>query len=143
MLVYFCSRQWSKRSVWFACIFFVSTTTYQIFFIVSELQYSVNVDPIYCNYSSTCLFLFSTIIPTVWDLCQYIFVLDNNLPDKIYCYWITVKYFVLIKVIDLSGMPVYFCYWQLSKHSITCDCTLLMSLNNSVLSHTYTVLKYL
>jgi hypothetical protein len=41
MLVYFCSQHWAKRSVCLACIFFVSTKTYQIHFIVSEWQYNV------------------------------------------------------------------------------------------------------
>ena len=75
----------------FCLYIFVSTTTYQILFIVSEGILMLYVDPIYCYYSSTCIFLFSTIIPTVWDLYLYIFVLDNNLQDRIYCYWITVN----------------------------------------------------
>ncbi len=41
MHVYFCSRNWSTWPVCFACIFLVSTTTHQIYFIVSESQYNV------------------------------------------------------------------------------------------------------
>ncbi len=126
LLVYFLSRQQPIRS----------------FLLYQSYNIVLNVDPIYCYYSSTCIFLFSTIIPTVWDLYLYIFVLDNNLQDRIYCYWITVKCFILIKLIVLSGTLVYFCSQQLSKHSITCDCKLLMPSNNSVLSHAYTVLKH-
>ncbi len=126
LLVYFLSQQQPIKS----------------FLLYQSYNIVLNVEPIYCLFSSTCIFLFLTIIPSVWDLRLYIFVLNNILPDKIYCYWITIKYFVLTKVIVLSGMPVYFCSLQLFKHSITCNCTLLMSPNNSVLSHTYTVLKY-
>jgi hypothetical protein len=32
-----------------------------------------------------------TIIPTVLDLRLYIFVCNDNPPDKIYCEWVTVK----------------------------------------------------
>ncbi len=111
------------------------------FLLYQSYNIVLNVDPIHCYFSFTCIFLLSTTITTVWDLRLYIFVLVNILPDKIYCYWITVKHFILIKLIVLSGMPVYFCSRQLAKHSITCYCTLLISPNNSVLSHTYTVLN--
>jgi hypothetical protein len=63
---------------------FVSTTTYQIVFIVSELQYNVKCrSNILLFHISTCIFLFLAIIPTVLDLHLYIFVLDYNPPDKI------------------------------------------------------------
>ncbi len=38
----FCFRHWAKWSVHLACIFFVSTNSYQIHFIVSERQYNVS-----------------------------------------------------------------------------------------------------
>ncbi len=109
------------------------------FLLYHSYNKMVNVDPIYCYYSSDCIFLFSTYIPTFCDSCLYIFVLYNNLPDKICCYWITVKCLFLIKLIVLSGRPVYACSRHLSKHSITCNWTLLMSPNISVLSHTLNV----
>ncbi len=143
MLVYFCSWQWSKWSVSFSCLFFVLATTYQIFFIVSELQYSVEC------ISNILLLQFDLYIfvldysPNHLRFAPVYFILDNNLPDKIYCYGIRVKCFILIKLVVLSGTPVYFCSQQLSKHSITCDCTMLMSPNISILSYTFTVLKYL
>ncbi len=127
VLVYFWSQQQLIRS----------------FLLYLSYNKMLNLNPIYCYYSCICIFLFSTIIPTVWQLCLYIFVLDNKLPDKIYCYCVTVKCWILIKYIVLSVRPVYFCCWQLSKPSITCDSTLLMSPNISVLSHTFTVLEYL
>jgi hypothetical protein len=67
LLVYFLSRQKPIRS----------------FLLYQSYNIMLNVDPIYSYYISTCIFLFSTIIPTVLDLCLYIFVLDNNPPDKI------------------------------------------------------------
>ncbi len=143
MLVYFCSRQWSKWSVSFAHIFLFWQQRFRFFLLYHSYNKMFNVDPVYCYYSFACIFLFLAIIPTVWDLCLYIFVLNNNLPDKICCYWITVKCLILIKLIVLSGRPVYYHSWQLSKHSITCNCTLLMSPNIYVLSHTFTVLRYL
>ncbi len=127
LLVYFLSLQQFIRS----------------FLLYHSYNIMLNLDPIYFYYSSTCVILFSSIIPTVWDLRLYIFVLDNKLPDKLCCYWITVKCLILMKWIVLSGTPVYFCSRQLSKHSITCDCILLTSHNISVLSHTFTVLKCL
>ncbi len=143
MLLYFSSRQWFKWSVCFACIFLSQQQLIRSFILYQSYNIGINVDPIYCYCGSTCIFLILTIIPTVWDFCLYFFVLDNNLPDKIYCYWFRVKCFILIKLVVLSGRPVYFYSWQLSKHSITCNCTLLMSPNISVLSQTLTVLKYL
>ena len=77
------------------------------FVLYQRYNIVMNVDPIYFYFSSTCILLSSTIIPTVWYLCMYIFVPDNNLPDKIYCYWITVKYLIFIKLIVLSGTPEY------------------------------------
>ncbi len=146
MHVYFCSGLWSKWSVSCACIFLFSTTTYQIAYIVPQLQYNVSSWSIFLlSQRGTCILLFSSIIPTVWQLCLHIFVLNNKLPDHIYCYCVTVKCLILIKLIVLSVWPVYFCSQQLSKPSITCNFTLLMSPNTniSVLSHTFTVLKYL
>ncbi len=123
--------------------FFVLTTNYQNVFIVSQLQWNGKRRSNILFLQFRLYFLFSTFIPTFCDSCLYIFVLDNNLPDKICCYWITVKCLILIKSIVLLGRPVYCCSWQLFKHSITCDCTLLMSPSVSVLSHTFAVLKYL
>ncbi len=127
LLVYFLSQRQLIRS-------------YVLYHSYNKIK---NVDPIYCYHSSDCIFVFLTIILTLIDLRLFIFVLNNNLPDKIYCYWIKVKCLILIKLIVLSGRPVYFYSRQSSKHSITCNCTFLMSPNISVLSHTFTVLKYL
>ncbi len=77
------------------------------FVLYQSYNIVLNVYPIYCYFSSTCIYLFLTIIPTVWDMCLYIFVLNNNLPEKNYCYWITVKYLIFIKLIVLSGTPEY------------------------------------
>jgi hypothetical protein len=63
--------------------FFVSTTTSHSFLLYQSYNIMLNVDPIYCYYSSTCIFLFSTFIPTILDLRLYIFVLNNNLPENI------------------------------------------------------------
>ncbi len=115
----------------------------RIFLLCHSYNKKVNADLIYCYYSSDCIFFFLAFVPTFCNLCLYIFVLNNNLPDQICYYWITVKCYILIKLIVLSGRPVCFCSQQSSKHSITCNCTLLMFPNISVLSQTFTVFKYL
>ena len=78
-----------------ACIFLFSTLSktvclFSLYIFLSRqtllrsilLYQSYNimlyVDPIYCYYSSTCLFLFSTFIPIVLDLRLYILVFYNN-----------------------------------------------------------------
>ncbi len=118
MRVYFCSRQWSTRSVSFACIFFVSTTTYQIFFIVSQIQKNVE-----CR-SNILLLQFHLYIfgldyyPTIWDLRLYIFVLDNNLPDKIMFSFNReeTKYFWGVVIFNLFSSIVHFL--KINKFSI-------------------------
>ncbi len=90
----------------------------------------LNVDLIYCYYSCACIFLFSTIIPTVWQLCLYIFVLDNKLPDHIHCYCVIVKCQTLTKYIVLSVWPEYFCSWKCypnpqSLAIVHCPCPLI------------------
>jgi hypothetical protein len=143
MFVYFCSRHNDPNGLSVLLVYVLSQRQLiRLFLLYHSYKKMVNVDPIYCYYSFDCIFLFLTFIPTFCDSCLYIFVLDNNLPDKICCYLITVECLILIKLIVLSGRPVYFYSRQLSKHSITCNCTLLMSPNISVLSHTFTVLKY-
>ncbi len=46
----------------------------------------LNVDPIYCYYSSTCICFFLTIIPIVIKLCLYILVLNNNSLAIVHCW---------------------------------------------------------
>ncbi len=125
-LVYFCSWQQISRLL----ILFLS---YNKMLIVDQFYYYV---------SCACIFLFSSIIQTVWQLCLYIFVLNNKLPDHIYCHCVTIKSLTLIKCIDLSVSPVYFCSQQLSKPSITSAYIFSVSPNIYVLFHTCTVPKY-
>ncbi len=91
-LVYFCLQQQLIRLL----ILFLS---YNKMFVI---------DQFYWYYSCALIFLFLTIIPTVWQLCLHIFVLNNKLPNHIYCFCVTVKCLTLINILFcLFGLYIF------------------------------------
>ncbi len=141
MLVYICSLQWSKWSVCFASIFLVSTTTYQTFFVVSELHYIIK-----CT-SNILLLQFHLYILGSWLLSQ-----TSEICACIFLFLI-ITYQINILIMGYSRMLTfdqsncfvrYACIFLFSTVIQTlnhCDCTFSMSPKISVLSHTYTVRK--
>ncbi len=73
--------------------------TFILFLIYNKM---LIFDQFYCYVNGACIFLFSTIIQTVCQLCLYISVLNKKLPDTNNCN-------SLIKLIVLSFLHVCFC----------------------------------
>jgi hypothetical protein len=88
------------------------------------------VNKFYYFVSCSCIFLFSTIIQTIYHLRLFIFVLDNKLPAPTYYFCVTIKCFRLINFIDLFAVPVCCCFWKLSKRSFWCPLIFMLLLTH-------------